>query len=138
MKSTNRKIEKTLAWIANIILISVVILMCTGYFKRQLEGIFLTPEFVRFSFSSWIETFVLYTGMEFYSMIEFFIIIIKLSALLIVLIALLATFTMKYRIFSGVLFLLLAIAIAGITSGVAVPVYLLYFIVAIMLFVRKG
>ena len=138
MKSTNRKIEKTLAWIANIILISVAILMYTGYFKRQLEGIFLTPEFVRFSFSSWIETFVLYTGMEFYSMIEFFIIIIKLSALLIVLIALLATFTLKYRIFSGVLFLLLAIAIAGITSGVAVPVYLLYFIVAIMLFVRKG
>lgn len=138
MKSINRKIEKTLAWIANIILISVVILMYTGFFKRQLEGIFLTPEFVRFSFSSWIETFVLYTGMEFYSMIEFFIIIIKLSALLIVLIALLATFTMKYRIFSGVLFLLLAIAIGGITSGVAVPVYLLYFIVAIMLFARKG
>lgn len=138
MKSTSRRIEKTLAWIANIILISVAILMYTGYFKRQLEGIFLTPEFVRFSFSSWIETFVLYTGMEFYSMIEFFIIIIKLSALLIVLIALLATFTMKYRIFSGVLFLLLAIAIAGITTGVAVPVYLLYFIVAIMLFVRKG
>lgn len=138
MKSINRKIEKTLAWIANIILISVVILMYTGFFKRQLEAIFLTPEFVRFSFSSWIETFVLYTGMEFYSMIEFFIIIIKLSALLIVLIALLATFTIKHRIFSGVLFLFLAIAIAGITSGVAVPVYLLYFIVAIMLFARKG
>ena len=138
MKSTSRRIEKTLAWIANIILISVAILMYTGYFKRQLEGIFLTPEFVRFSFSSWIEIFVLYTGMEFYSMIEFFIKIIKLSALLIVLIALLATFTIKYRIFSGVLFLLLAIAIAGITSGVAAPVYLLYFIVAIMLFVRKG
>ena len=137
MKSTSRRIEKTLAWIANIILISVAILMYTGYFKRQLEGIFLTPEFVRFSFSSWIETFVLYTGMEFYSMIEFFIIIIKLSALLIVLIALLATFTMKYRIFSGVLFLLLAIAIAGITTGVAVPVYLLYFIVAIILFFIK-
>ena len=138
MKSTSRRIEKTLVWIANIILISVAILMYTGYFKRQLEAIFLTPEFVRFSFSSWIETFVLYTRMEYYRLIEFFIIIIKLSALLIVLIALLATFTMKYRIFSGVLFLLLAIAIAGITSGVAVPVYLLYFIVAIMLFVRKG
>lgn len=138
MKSTNRKIEKTLAWIANIILISVAILMYTGYFKRQLEGVFLTPEFVRFSFSSWIETFVLYTGMEFYRMIEIFIIFIKLSVLLTAVIALSATFTMKYRIFSGVLFLLLAIAIAGITSGVAVPVYLLYFIVAIMLFVRKG
>ena len=138
MKSTNRKIEKTLAWIANIILISVVILMYTGFFKRQLEAIFLTPEFVRFSLSSFADTFFLYTKIDSYSLIEFFIIIIKLSALLIALLALLATFTMKYRIFSGVLFLFLAIMLAGITSGVAVPVYLLYFIVAIMLFVRKG
>lgn len=138
MKSTNRKIEKTLAWIANIILILVVILMYTGFFKRQLEAIFLTPEFLRFSLSSFADTFFLYTKIDSYSLIEFFIIIIKLSALLIVLIALLATFKMKYRIFSGVLFLFLALMLAGITSGVAVPVYLLYFIVAIMLFVRKG
>lgn len=138
MKSRSRKIEKTLAWIANIILISVVILMYTGFFKRQLEAIFLTPEFLRFSLSSFADTFFLYSKIDSYSLIEFFIIIIKLSALLIALLALLATFTMKYRIFSGVLFLLLAIAIAGITSGVALPVYLLYFIVAIMLFVRKG
>lgn len=138
MKSINRKIEKTLAWIANIILISVVILMYAGLFKRQLEAIFLTPEFVRFSLSSFVDTFFLYTKIDSYSLIEFFIIIIKLSALLTALLALLATFTMKHRIFSGVLFLLLAITIAGITSGVAVPVYLLYFIVAIMLFVRKG
>ena len=138
MKSINRKIEKTLAWIANITLILVVILMYTGLFKRQLEAIFLTPEFVRFSLSNFVDTFFLYTKIDSYRQIEFFIIIIKLSALLIALLALLATFTMKYRIFSGVLFLLLAITIAGITSGVAVPVYLLYFIVAIMLFVRKG
>ena len=138
MKSTSRRIEKTLAWIANIILISVVILMYTGYFKRQLEGIFLTPEFVRLSFSSWIETFVLYTRMEYYRLIELFIILIKFSALLTVLIALLATFKMKYRIFSGVLFLFLALMIAGMATEVAFPVYLLYFIVAMMLFVRKG
>lgn len=137
MKSINRKIEKTLAWIANIILISVVILMYTGFFKRQLEGMFITPEFVRYSFSSFADTFFLYTKIDSYSLIEFFIIIIKLSALLIALLALLATFTMKHRIFSGVLFLFLAIMLAGITSGVALPVYLLYFIVAIMLFARK-
>ena len=138
MKSINRKIEKTLAWIANITLILVVILMYTGLFKRQLEAIFLTPEFVRFSLSNFVDTFFLYTKIDSYRLIEFFIIIIKLSALLIALLALLATFTMKHRIFSGVLFLLLAITIAGITSGFAVPVYLLYFIVAIMLFARKG
>lgn len=138
MKSRSRKIEKTLAWIANIILILVVILMYTGFFKRQLEAIFLTPEFLRFSLSSFADTFFLYTKIDSYSLIEFFIIIIKFSSLLIALLALLATFTMKHRIFSGVLFLLLAITIAGITSGVGVPVYLLYFVVAIILFVRKG
>ena len=138
MKSTSRKIEKTLAWIANIILISAVVLVYTGFFDRSLEGIFLTPEFVRFQYSSFVETFLIYTGMEFYRMIEIFIILIKFSALLTSLIALLATFKMKYRVFSGVLFLFLALMIAGITSGVALPVYLLYFIVAIMLFVRKG
>ena len=71
-------------------------------------------------------------------MVEFLIKFIKFSTLLTALIALLATFTIKHRIFSGVLFLFLAIMIAGITSGVALPVYLLYFIVAIMLFARKG
>jgi len=138
MKSTGRKIEKTLAWIANIILISAVVLMYTGFFDRPLEGIFLTPEFVRFHYSSFVETFLIYTGMEFYRMIEIFIILIKFSALLIAIIALLATFKMKYRIFSGVLFLFLAIMIAGITSEAGFPVYLLYFIVAFMLFIRKG
>ena len=138
MKSTGRKIEKTLAWIANIILISMVVLMYTGFFDRLLEGMFLTPEFIRFTSSSFVETFLIYTGMEFYRMIELFIILIKLSALLIALIALLATFKMKYRIFSGVLFLFLALMIAGMATEIAFPVYLLYFIVAIMLFVRKG
>ena len=137
MKPFSRKIEKILAWIANIILISAIVLIYTGFFDRSLEGIFLTPEFIRFTSSGFVETFLIYTGMEFYRMIEIFIILIKFSVLLTALIALLATFTMKYRIFSGVLFLLLAITIAGITSGVAVPVYLLYFIVAIMLFARK-
>ena len=138
MKSTSRKIEKTLAWIANIILISAVVLMYTGFFDRPLEGIFLTPEFVRFQYSSFVETFLIYTGVEFYRMIEIFIILFNFSALLIAIIALLATSKMKYRIFSGVLFLFLALMIAGMATEIAFPVYLLYFIVAIMLFIRKG
>lgn len=138
MKSSSRKIEKTLAWIANIIVISVVVLMYTGFFDRPLEGVFLTPEFVRFTSSSIVETFILYTRIEYYRAIEIFIILIKFSVLLTALIALLATFKMKYRIFSGVLFLFLALMIAGMATEIAFPVYLLYFIVAIMLFVRKG
>lgn len=138
MKSSSRKIEKTLAWIANIIVISVVVLMYIGFFDRSLEGVFLTPEFVRFTSSSIVETFILYTRIEYYRAIEIFIILIKFSVLLTALIALLATFKMKYRIFSGVLFLFLAFMIAGMATEIAFPVYLLYFIVAIMLFVRKG
>ena len=138
MKSTSRRIEKTLAWIANIILISVVILMCTGYFERQLEGMFITPEFVSLTLSKSGETFFLYTGIDINKMVEFLIKFIKFSTLLTALIALLATFKMKYRIFSGVLFLFLALMIAGMATEIAFPVYLLYFIVAIMLFVRKG
>lgn len=138
MKSTSRRIEKTLAWIANIILISVVILMYTGYFERQLEGMFITPEFVSLTLSKSGETFFLYTGIDINEMVEFLIKFIKFSVLLTSLIALLATFTMKHRIFSGVLFLFLAIMLAGMATEVAVHVYLLYFIVAIMLFIRKG
>ena len=138
MKSRSRKIEKTLAWIANIILILVGILMYTGFFERQLEAIFLTPEFIRFTSSSFVETFLLHTRMEYDRMIEIFIQLIKFSVLLSALIALLATFNMKHRIFSGVLFLFLALMLAGMATEVAFPVYLLYIIVAFMLFIRKG
>ena len=138
MKSSSRKIEKILAWIANIILISVVVLMYTGFFDRLLEGMFLTPEFIRFTSSSLVETFLLHTRMEYYRMIEIFIQLIKFSVLLSALIALLATFNMKHRIFSGVLFLFLALMIAGMATEVAFPVYLLYIVVSFMLFIRKG
>lgn len=138
MKLSSRKIEKTLAWIANIILISMVVLMYTGFFDRLLEGMFLTPEFIRFTSSSFVETFLLHTRMEYYRMIEIFIQLIKFSVLLSALIALLATFNIKHRIFSGILFLFLALMIAGMATEVAFPVYLLYFIVAFMLFIRKG
>lgn len=138
MKLSSRKIEKTLAWIANIVLISVVVLIYTGFFERQLEAIFLTPEFISLTLSKFGDAFFLYTGIDIYRMVEFFIKFIKFSVLLTALIALLATFKMKYRIFSGVLFLFLALMIAGMAPEIAFPVYLLYFIVAFMLFIRKG
>ena len=138
MKQRSRNIEKTLVWIANIMMISVVVLMYTGFFQRQMEAIFLTPEFISLTLSKSGEAFFLYTGIDINEMVEFLIKFIKFSVLLTSLIALLATFTMKHRIFSGVLFLFLAIMLAGMATEVAVPVYLLYFIVAIMLFIRKG
>lgn len=138
MKPFNRRVEKVLAWIANVILIVLTGFLSYGsFFKISVlkdnqeflnlfkQEIAKNPNGVNLS----AEQILDYTiqGLKMY------------SVLLIVLavVALLATFLMKKRILSGILFLLLAIVIAVGTVGVLIPVYLFYFIVAIMLFVRK-
>ena len=138
MKPFKRTVEKVLAWIANVILIVLTGFLSYGsFFKISVlkdnqeflnlfkQEIAKNPNGVNLS----AEQILDYTiqGLKMY------------SVLLIVLavVALLATFLMKKRILSGILFLLLAIVTAVGTVGVLIPVYLFYFIVAIMLFVRK-
>lgn len=138
MKPFKRTVEKVLAWIANVILIVLTGFLAYGsFFKISVlkdnqeflnlfkEEIAKNPNGVNLS----AEQILDYTiqGLKLY------------SVLLIVLavVALLATLLMKKRILSGILFLLLAIVVAVSTVGLLVPVYLFYFIVAIMLFVRK-
>ena len=138
MKPFKRTVEKVLAWIANVILIVLTGFLAYGsFFKVSVlkdnqeflnlfkEELAKNPNGVNLT----AEQILDYTiqGLKLY------------SALLIVLVvvALLATLLMKKRILSGILFLLLAIVVAVSTIGLLVPVYLFYFIVAIMLFVRK-
>ena len=138
MKPFKRTVEKVLAWIANIILIVITGFLAYGsFFKVSVlkdnqeflnlfkEELSKNPNGVNLT----AEQILDYTiqGLKLY------------SVLLIVLtvVALLATLLMKKRILSGILFLLLAIVVAVSTIGLLVPVYLFYFIVAIMLFVRK-
>ena len=138
MKPFKRTVEKVLAWIANIILIVLTGVLAYGsFFKISVikdnqeflnlfkEEIAKNPNGVNLS----AEQILDYTiqGLKMYSVL----------LIVLVLVALLATFLMKKRILSGVLFLLLAIVVAVGTVGVLIPVYLFYFIVAIMLFVRK-
>ena len=143
MKPFNRRVEKVLAWIANVILIVLTGFLVYGTFFK-ISVLKDNPEFLNL-FKSELEKnpnganlngvnlsaeqILDYTiqGLKMYSV---------LLAVLVV-VALLATFLMKKRILSGILFLLLAIVVAVGTVGVLIPVYLLYFIVAIMLFVRK-
>ena len=143
MKPFKRTVEKVLAWIANIILIVITGFLSYGsFFKVSLlkdnqeflnlfkEELAKNPNGANLNgVNLSAEQLLDYTiqGLKLY------------SALLIVLVivALLASFLMKKRILSGILFLLLAIVVAVGTVGVLIPVYLLYFIVAIMLFVRK-
>ena len=138
MKPFNRRVEKVLAWIANVILIVLTGFLSYGsFFKISVlkdnqeflnlfkQEIAKNPNGVNLS----AEQILDYTiqGLKIYSVL----------LIVLVVVALLATLLMKKRILSGILFLLLAIVVAVGTIGLLVPVYLFYFIVAIMLFVRK-
>ena len=138
MKPFKRTVEKVLAWIANIILIVITGFLAYGsFFKISVlkdnqeflnlfkEELAKNPNGVNLSAEQLLDYTI--QGLKMYSVL----------LIVLVVVALLASFLMKKRILSGILFLLLAIVVAVGTVGLLVPVYLLYFIVAIMLFVRK-
>ena len=143
MKPFKRTVEKVLAWIANIILIVLTGFLAYGsFFKVSVlkdnqeflnlfkEELAKNPNGANLNgVNLSAEQLLDYTiqGLKMYSVL----------LIVLVVVALLASFLMKKRILSGILFLLLAIVVAVGTGGVLIPVYLLYFIVAIMLFVRK-
>ena len=138
MKPFKRTVEKVLAWIANIILIVITGFLAYGSFFK-ISVLKDNPEFLNL-FKSELEKNPNGVNLSAEQLLDYTIQGLKMySVLLIVLVvvALLASFLMKKRILSGILFLLLAIVVAVGTVGVLIPVYLLYFIVAIMLFVRK-
>ena len=143
MKPFKRTVEKVLAWIANIILIVITGFLAYGsffkisvlkdnqeflnLFKEEIakNPIDKNPNGINLSAEQLLDYTI--QGLKMYSVL----------LIVLVVVALLASFLMKKRILSGILFLLLAIVVAVGTVGVLIPVYLLYFIVAIMLFVRK-
>ena len=138
MKPFKRTVEKVLAWIANVILIVLTGFLAYGsFFKVSVlkdnqeflnlfkEELAKNPNGVNLSAEQLLDYTI--QGLKMYSVL----------LIVLVVVALLASFLMKKRILSGILFLLLAIVVAVGTVAVLIPVYLLYFIVAIMLFVRK-
>lgn len=138
MKPFNRRVEKVLAWIANVILIVLTGFLAYGTFFK-ISVLKDNPEFLNL-FKSELEKNPNGVNLSAEQILDYTIQGLKMySVLLIVLVvvALLASFLMKKRILSGILFLVLAIVVAVGTVGLLVPVYLFYFVVAIMLFVRK-
>ena len=138
MKPFKRTVEKVLAWIANIILIVITGFLAYGSFfkisvlkdNQEFLNLFKdelakNPNGVNLSAEQLLDYTI--QGLKMYSVL----------LIVLVVVALLASFLMKKRILSGILFLVLAIVVAVGTVGLLVPVYLFYFIVAIMLFVRK-
>ena len=138
MKPFKRTVERVLAWIANIILIVITGFLAYGSFfkisvlkdNQEFLNLFKdelakNPNGVNLSAEQLLDYTI--QGLKMYSVL----------LIVLVVVALLASFLMKKRILSGILFLVLAIVVAVGTVGLLVPVYLFYFVVAIMLFVRK-
>lgn len=141
MKPFSRKVEKILAWIANVIMILVTGLLSLGAFSSQLTTAFKQKEFEPILYNllqdPGVESLLKSSGLDIVSLLVLLVKIYTVVAIVALLLALIASFTMKARIVSGILFLLSAIVIGVMTVGILLPVYLLYFIVAVMLFARR-
>ena len=141
MKPFSRKVEKILAWIANVIMILITVLLSLGAFSSQLVTAFKQKEFEPILYNllqdPGIESLLKSSGLDIVSLLVLLVKVYTIVAIVALLLALIASFTMKARIVSGILFLISAIVIGVMTVGILLPVYLLYFIVAIMLFARK-
>ncbi len=142
MKPFSRKIEKILAWIANVIMILVTGLISLAAFSGQLEAALQQPQ-LSFAISSLameqeVAMVLSTSGMSITTFLVLVVKIYAITAIVTLVLALIASFVMKARIVSGILFLISAGIVALMTVGFLIPVYLLYFVVAIMLFVRKA
>ena len=142
MKPFSRKIEKILAWIANAIMILMTGLVSLGAFSGQLETALqqpqLEPMLSTLAAEQGVSTFLASSGMSITTLFVTAVKVYAVVAIITLVIALIASFTMRARIVSGILFLISAVLVGLMTAGVLIPVYLLYFVVSVMLFVRKA
>ena len=141
MKPFSRKIEKILAWIANVIMIFVTGLLSLGAFSSQLATAFKQQEFEPILYNLLqdpaMKSLMDSTRMDIVTLLATAVKIYAVVAIVVVVLALIASFTMRARFVSGILFLIAAALVGLMTVGFLVPVYVLYFIVAIMLFARR-
>ena len=135
MKPFKRTVEKVLAWIANIILIVITGFLAYGSFFK-VSVLKDNQEFLNL-FKEELAKNPNGVNLSAEQLLDYTVQGLKMYSVLLIVLVVVASFLMKKRILSGILFLLLAIVVAVGTVGVLIPVYLLYFIVAIMLFVRK-
>lgn len=142
MKPFSRKIEKILAWIANVIMILMTGLVSLGAFSGQLETALQQPQIESMlntlATDQGVSAFLANSGMSITTLFVTAMRVYAVVAIIALVIALIASFTMRARIVSGILFLISAVLVGLMTAGVLIPVYLLYFVVAVMLFARRA
>ena len=136
----SRTVEKILAWIANVILIIVTLILAVLKFSGSLDEAFKSTEFKVAFEQSLRENGAIELVGNVDQLIETTVTIVSAYSVLLIIIsifAITASVTMKRRIFSGILFLVLALVILVISLGFGIVIYLPYFIVSMMLFFRK-
>ena len=134
MQPFKRTTEKVLAWISNTLLFLFTGMLALIIFTGFGEEISKSPDFIKGFLSeagSGATAADATTAVNLVLKLAFGVYIV-LSVL-----ALIATLTMKSRIVSGVLFILTALGVAFCSGLVFFPIYIMYLIVGIMLFVRK-
>lgn len=136
MRPFKRTVEKVLSWIANAFLI----LMTGALWYMHNSGILHDPRFVakfKEELAKRPDTNIGYTADQLINQLAVGLKYYAIFYIVLTIIAIIATILIKKRIVSGILLLLVAIITAVTSGGVLIPSYLLHFIVAIMLFVRK-
>lgn len=140
MKKFSRKIEKILAWIANVIMLLMTALIGVFVFSGNTQVIIDSP-----SVKNELEKSLAQSGYDISNYSTDVIlrgiikpILIAYVVILIVtfLIALIATLTMKKRILSAVLFLI-SVVLSFITTFYILVPSIIYLLVAILMLVRK-
>ena len=134
MQPFKRTTEKVLAWIANALLFiftgALGLAIFTGLGKQLAEN----PDFIKGYLR---EAPPEHTAADAARTLDIAFKVGFIIFLVLAVLALVATLTMKSRIVSGVLFLLTAIGVGLFSFLLFFLIYIPYLIVAIMLFVRK-
>ena len=134
MQPFKRTTEQVLAWIANTLLFiftgALGLAIFTGLGKQLAEN----PNFIRGYLR---EAPPGQTAEDAARTLDIVFKVGFIIFLVLAVLALVATLTMKSRIVSGVLFIFAALGVAFCSALVFFPIYIPYLIVAIMLFVRK-
>ncbi|MBF0710327.1 MULTISPECIES: DUF4064 domain-containing protein [unclassified Gemella] len=139
----NRTWEKVLAWIANVILIFATGALSLVAFRSSTKeflvrmGVKEELELIMKENPKLVESAAITDSDVFFDLVVGGIRVYSTIAILVLVLAIIASFLMKRRILSGILFLLVALLVTLGSFTILYYVGFIYLVVAIMLLVRK-
>lgn len=132
-----RTVEKACAWIGNIFLMIAIGVMGYVQFTDKVKSLATNEDFRKALLRSAEENNATIDIDKTVIVMQAGLMLYLIVCVVCLILALIATFLMKKRVASGILFVLSALGIALFTVGAGFIVYVPYFVAGIMLFVRK-